>query len=140
MATIYSAMSDDSLYRRVSLAIDIMCLVGFPLGLALFVNYVLAIGVLAIIAVVTFLRRRFLDEKAAAVVEGVGPSRDHTGKDCQPVRVMTLAALLATVCVMVPLGIQLASGVTVAMWLVACLAVIWFGVAMVAVGRWLGRQ
>lgn len=131
----------------MSVAIDIMCLIGIPLALGIVINYVLAIGVFAIIAVVTVFRRRFLDEKAEELVLGISPSQGYTGEktagsqtDGRPIIIMVLAAALVTSIPIVSLVIHLASGEDVPIWLIGCIAAIWFGVAMTAVGQWLWRR
>ena len=136
-----------SLYRKVSVAIDIMCLIGIPLALGILINYVLAISVFAIIAVVTVFRRRVLDEKAEKLVLGAAPSLGCPGEktadsqaDGRPIRVMALAAVLITAGAIVSLAIHLASGEAFPVLLIGCVAASWFGVAMTAVGRRLGRR
>jgi hypothetical protein len=127
------------LYRRTSITIDILCLVVIPLVLGIVVNYLLAISVFAIIAVVTFFRRRFLDEKA----ENLGYPAEQTASsqtDGRPIRVMALAAALITAGAIVSLAIHLASGEAFPILLIGCVAAIWFGVAMTAVGQRLGRR
>jgi hypothetical protein len=140
-------MSPQSLYRRVSIVIDITCLVGFPLALGIVVNYVLAVGVFAIIAAVTVFRRRFLDDKAEKLVFGISLSQSHTGEktassqaDGRPIRVMVLAAALVTAGAIVLLVIYVTSGQSVPIWLIGSVVAIWFGVTMTAVGRRLGRR
>lgn len=57
------AMNDRLLYRKVSIVIDIFCVVGIPLVLGIVVNYVLGIVVLVIIGTVIVLRRRFFGQE-----------------------------------------------------------------------------
>jgi hypothetical protein len=134
-----------SLYRKVRMMIDIYCVVGIPLGLWILTNYVVGIIALVMIITVTLLRKRFLDEKAENLVLGVAPSGGFSGEkaadsqvDGRPVRIMVFAAALVTVIPIVSLGIHLASGEDFPIWLIGCVAAIWFGVAMTAVGQWLG--
>jgi hypothetical protein len=140
-------MNYQRLYRRTSITIDILCLVGIPLVLGIVINYVLAISVFAIIAVVTFFRRRFLDEKAEKLVLSVTPSLGYSDEqtassqtDGRPIRIMVLAAALITAGAIVSLVIHLTSGPPFPIWLIGCVVAIWFGVAMTAVGQWLGRR
>jgi hypothetical protein len=135
------------LYRRTSITIDILCLVVIPLVLGIVVNYLLAISVFAIIAVVTFFRRRFLDEKAEKLFLGAAPNLGYPAEqtassqtDGRPIRVMALAAALITAGAIVSLAIHLASGEAFPILLIGCVAAIWFGVAMTAVGQRLGRR
>jgi len=135
------------LYRRTSITIDILCLVGLPLVLGVLVNYVLGIGLFAFIGVVTVLRKRFLDEKTEKLVLGMVPSGRQTDEmpassqtDGSPIRVMALAAVLITVGAIVSLAIHLASGEAFPLLLIGCVAAIWFGVAMTAVGQRRGRR
>ena len=140
-------MHDQSLYRKVSVTIDVACLVGFPLALGIWVKLYLAISVFAIIAVVAFLRRRYLDEKAETLVLGAAPSLGYPVEqtprsrvDGRPIRIMVLAAGLVTAVPIVSIVIQFVSGEAVTIWLIGCTAAIWFGVTMTAVGQWLGRR
>ncbi len=57
-----------------------------------------------------------------------------------PASIMTRAAVLITAVAIVSIAIHLASGGTIPIWLIVCVATIWFGVAMVAVGHSLGRR
>jgi hypothetical protein len=135
-------MDTQSPYRKVSVTIDILCLVGFPIGLGIAINYVLGICVFAIIAIVTVLRRRFLDDKAEKLVVGAVPRYEGSSEkiDGRPVLIMVSAAALVTVAPIVSLIIHLGAGEGFPTWLIGCIAMIWFGVAMVAVGRWLARR
>jgi hypothetical protein len=56
------------------------------------------------------------------------------------VSIMTRAAALITAVAIVSIAIRLASGEGLPIWLVVCIAAIWFGVAMVAIGHHLGRR
>lgn len=139
-------MASQDLYRKVALALDILCLVGFPLALGILVSPVLAISVFAIIAVATALRRRFLDEKAERLVLGVAITGERAEEkvadsraDSRPVRIMVAGAVVVTAVPIVSLAIHLVSGKGFPVWLIVCTGAIWFGVIMTAVGQWLGR-
>jgi hypothetical protein len=140
-------MNNKTLYRKVSATIDILCVIGFPLALGILVNYVLGVGVLVFVVIVTLLRRRFLDEKAQGLVLGGIPRsgrKDETAASSRagdkPIRIMALAVLLATCLVVVRVVVALSVGDSFPWIPVVCLLAIWFGVAMVAVGNRLGRR
>lgn len=135
------------LYRRTSITIDVLCLVGFPLVLGILVNYVLGIGTLVFLTVIIVLRRRFLDEKAEKIVLGSAlnlgyPADGATGSptDGKPIRIMMLAAVLVTAIPIVSLVIHLTSGEGFSIWPIGCIAAIWFGVGMTAFGHRLGHR
>src|ERR1700685_2353386 len=110
-------MNSQRFYRKTSITIGIMCLIGIPLALGILINYVLAIGVFAIIAVVTVLRRMFLEQKPEKLVLGAAPSLGYSDAqtasspaDGRPIRIMVLAAALVTAGAIVSFVIHLTSG------------------------------
>jgi hypothetical protein len=112
----WKSMNTQSLYRKVSVTIDILCVVGFPVGLGIAINYVLGICVFAIIAVVAVLRRRFLDDKAERLVVGAVPRYGGSSEesDGRAVLIMVLAAALITVAAIVSLIVHLGAGAVAA--------------------------
>jgi hypothetical protein len=137
-------MTYQGLYRKVSITIDIICLIGFPLVLGIIVNYMLAIGVLVFVATVTVLRRRFLDEKTEKLVLGAIPSTRRDGEktsslaDCRPIRpirLMALTALLMTCLVAGGVVIAFAVGSPFPWIPVGCLVMVWVGVAIIALSH-----
>jgi hypothetical protein len=134
------------LYRRTSITIDILCLVGFPLVLGIAVNYLLGVGMFIFVAIVTGLRRRFLDERTKTLVVGSPDDGDHTaGRTIgapaggTAIKLVALTAALATIIAIVSLAVHLISGSAFPIWQVVCVAAIWLGVALVAISHSLTR-
>lgn len=138
------------LYRKVRMMIDIYCVVGIPLALWILINYVVGIIALVMIITVTLLRRRFLDDKTERLVSGAFPvvvsNTEHTGDaarsrtDARPIRVMSLAAFLATCLVASGVVIALANGSPFPWIPVGCVLVVWAGVGLTALGHHFGQR
>jgi hypothetical protein len=141
------------LYHRVSVAIDVVGIVGIPLVVGILINPLLGIGVLAILGTVTVLRKRFLDKGAEKVVLGVLPSAEQKGKvgfqadrrsadrrSVKPLRRMVLAALVATCLVAIRVVVTFGVGSIFPKISVYSILIVWFGVAIVALGYHIGRR
>lgn len=126
------------LHRRVSIAVDVGCLIVFPLGLGIAVNYILGIGVLVFVAAVTILRRRLLDEKVEAVLYGVTKEGEEEKETIAitggRVKILVLAAVVSTMLTIAMVIIYLAGGEAIPSWPLISLAVIWLGVMAVVLG------
>lgn len=135
------------LYRNTLFAMDVLLLVGIPFALGIVTNFVVAIIAFVMASVVIYVRKRFLDEKAEQLVLGAAPSLGYPDEktassqtDGRPITVMVLAAALVTAGPIISLVIHVASGEDFPIWLIGCIAAIWFGVGMTAIGQWLGRR
>jgi uncharacterized membrane protein len=136
-------MDPRELHRKVSSAVDLGCLIGFPLGLGIAVNYILGIGMLVFVAVVTILRRRHLDDKVEVALYGV--AKDEERKETiiiggALVKVLVLVAVAATMLTIGAIGIYLVVGEASPRWPLVALAAIWLGVLAVAVGARLDKR
>jgi hypothetical protein len=135
------------LYRNTLFAMDVLLLVGIPLALGILTNFVVAVIAFVMASVLIYMRKRLLDEKAEKLVLGTAPSLGDPGEktassptDGRPITVMVLAAALVTAGPIISLAVHLGSGEAFPIWLIGCIAAIWFGVGMTAVGQWLGRR
>ncbi len=122
----------------MSIAVDVGCLIVFPLGLGIAVNYILGIGVLVFVAAVTILRRRLLDEKVEAVLYGVTKEGEEEKETIAitggRVKILVLAAVVSTMLTIAMVIIYLAGGEAIPSWPLISLAVIWLGVMAVVLG------
>jgi hypothetical protein len=136
------------LYCNTLFAMDVLLLVGIPLALGILTNFVVAIIALVMASVVIYVRKRFLDDKAKDIILDAMPRpttdqiEDGTTTGLRtsggPTAIMALAASVITVSVVIPLAVRAASEEAILIWPIICIGLIWFGVAMTAVGRWLG--
>jgi len=137
------------LYRDTLFAMDVLVLVGIPLALGILTNFVVAIIAFGMASVVIYVRKRFLDDRAKDIIldavprpttdqteDGITGLRTNGG----PTAIMALAASVITVSVVIPLAVRAASGEAFLIWPIICIGVIWFAVAMTAVGQRLGRR
>jgi hypothetical protein len=137
------------LYRNTLFAMDVLVLVGILLALGILTNFVVSIIAFVMASVVIYVRKRFLDDKAKDIILDAvpRPATDQTKDGItelrtsgRPTVIMALAASVITVSVVIPLAVRAVSGEAILIWPIICIGVIWFGVAMTVIGRWLGRR